>query len=228
MIAILGSLSLYKSLTKASVDATFDSRHNGSISLAITQLGTQIQNAGFGLSKPDAAAAPPVTNHIVTNAGELIWRSADIQNIATFDSANPLANGVICHRLREAQGANNTVELIIESTKAAACDSTSSLVNISGALWPSGDASSTTRTVSSISLNRLSSEFQKSNTAQSLITFTVTPDVSCSPYSALPEAPPGTLVQIDYLTSVDLNSEINVTNTANTPSVSDYICVVNG
>ena len=231
MIGILGSLSLYKTLTQTSVDATFDTRHDGNAAITLTLISSSVQNAGFGLLGVDVAAAPPVFPHIIRHdaTGSLVWRSANIPNIAVFNPLAPIAAGVKCQRVVEQfDNANNTRIVLLESVlNGANCDGTTDLTALAAA-WP---ANSTSEIISVTSLSRLKADYAKQANSQSLLSYAITPDVNCSPYNAI--APPLGIpftnieLQITHLASVDLNSEKDVDSTAAVGSISHFVCITN-
>ena len=227
MIGILGSLSLYKTLTQTSIDATFDTKHDGNAAITLTLISSAAQNAGFGLLE----AVPPVFPHIIRHdaTGSLVWRSANVPNIATFNPLAPMAAGVKCQRVVEQfDNANNTRIVLLESViNGANCDGSSDLTALAAA-WP---ANSTSEIISVTSLSRLKADYAKQANSQSLLSYAITPDVNCSPYNAI-APPPGILFSnielgITHLASVDLNSEKNVDSTAAVGSISHFVCITN-
>ena len=229
MIGILGSLSLYKTLTQTSVDATFDTKHDGNAAITLTLISSATQNAGFGLLAPDAAAVPPVFPHIIQHAatGSLVWRSANVPDIAVFNPLFPTASGVKCQRvIEEFDNANNTRIVLLESViDGPNCDSTSDLTALAAA-WP---VNSTSEIISVTSLSRLKADYAKQANSQRLLSYTLTQDINCSPFNAINQDMPFTNIQlqITHLASVDLNSQRNVDSTAAAGSISHFVCITN-
>lgn len=223
MIGILGSLSLYKTLTQTSVDATFDTKHDGNAAIALSRAAREIQNAGFGLPQPQAADATwpaGIAPHLsIINPQEIIWRSGNVINAG--------AANVTCKRLIDtpATAADLTGniqgrKLLLQTTDGVACDNISDLSDIDAAQW----ADATQEVLNITALTRLDPTYSKTN-IQPLIQFQLTPlagAATCAPYGMVPTAQ-ATLINIAHYSSVDLN----LPAIPATPSLSYDVCIGN-
>lgn len=208
MIGILGSLSLYKTLTRASVDATFDTKLDGNAAMAISRVAYEIQSAGFGLPE----VAPGNQPHLkIIGAQEIIWRVGQTLNAT---DAN-----VVCKKVREIPATVNGVgvanpdvdagiaarKLILETTDNATtvtCNLTGDIANVD---W----ANSQKEVLNITELTRLDATFSKTS-AQALISFSTTSvpgGATCTPYGMVPTTQ-STLINISHYSSADLNSGV--------------------
>lgn len=222
MIAILGTLSLYKTLTQSSVDATFDSNHNGNASLAISKIASAVQNAGFGLPIPGPGAFGHIS--ISADGSQVFWRQADAlaagSPITCSRVTEVLSNGAAeeLQALPVGVAGNTTAKLLIVQTINSAaeplCDAAGDLSAIAAATWNGG----ATEIVNLSSLNRLNQDFDAVALANiNLINFADLGQVNCSPYGMLP-AVPRRSINIQYANSQDINSaaqDLNVDGVLN-------------
>lgn len=78
MLAILGSLSLYKTLISVATDSKLDAQHDGQLAAAMLTVQMEIQNAGYGI---DEAGTEHVIETEATVGGaverDLRWRFLD-------------------------------------------------------------------------------------------------------------------------------------------------------
>ena len=216
MIGILGSLSLYKTLTQTSVDATFDAKNDGNASLVLSQIGTLLQNTGFGLTTTDS---PHIT---IPNPSEIIWREAT-------DLPASAAN-VKCSRIIEqiAIAANDGTEDVavgieakkillqtITNTQSNTCHHQNALSLIPADVWEDG-----IQTVLSINtLTRLNSTYSKTAATQTLLNASLEVTAACSPYGMTP-GDHSTILNITHLSASD-------TNNGSAPSLKHSVCLIN-
>lgn len=227
MIGILGSLSLYKTLTQTSVDATFDTKHDGNAAIALSRAAREIQSAGFGLPAPQPADATwPVgiaPHLIIIDPQQIIWRSGNAINAG--------AANVTCKRLIDvpatAADLSDNIQgrkLLLETTdnviSGGACDDISNLANLVDARW----ANATQEVLNITALTRLDVNYSQTN-VQPLIQFQLAPLVgaaTCAPYGMVPTGQ-ATLINIAHYSSVDLN----LPAIPATPSLSYDVCIGN-
>ncbi len=219
MIGILGSLSLYKTLTRASVDATFDTKLDGNAAMALSRVAYELQSAGFGLPKVE----PGVQPHLKIISGQVIvWRVGQALNAA---DAN-----VVCKKISEVEAEDGTGvaspdvdegiaarKLILETvahTAANNCNVASDLLDVD---WGSAQQ----EVLNITELTRLDSTYSKAKT-QALILFDTQAVTGCAPYGMVP-APETikTLIKVSHYSSADLN------NNAATRSLEHKVCIGN-
>ena len=224
MIGILGSLSLYKTLTQTSVDATFDTKHDGNAAIALSRAAREIQSAGFGLPAPQPADATwPVgiaPHLIIIDPQQIIWRSGNAINAG--------AANVTCKRLIDvpatAADLSDNIQgrkLLLETTdnviSAGTCDDTANLALVD---W----ANATQEVLNITALTRLDVNYSQTN-VQPLIQFQLAPlagATTCAPYGMVPTGQ-ATLINIAHYSSVDLNLPVIPA----TPSLSYDVCIGN-
>ena len=216
MIGILGSLSLYKTLTQTSVDATFDAKNDGNASLVLSQIGTLVQNTGFGLQSIDS---PHLT---IPTPSQIIWREAtDLPATAV---------NVKCSRIVEqiAVAANDGSEDVavgieakkillqtITRTQSNACHPQTALSLIPDDVWEDG-----IQTVLSINtLTRLNSTYSKTAATQTLLNASLEITTACSPYGMTPNDH-STILNITHFSASD-------TNNGSAPSLKHSVCLIN-
>lgn len=167
MLAILGSLSLYKTLISVATDSKLDAQHDGQLAAAMLTVQMEIQNAGYGI---DEAGVEHVikTEAVVGSAMErdLRWRFMD--------------GGIyVCRRLVDASeqdGNSGLTYRVLKLMTATNCDADGTLtsktwdpdnVTVLGR-WPLVDGQGLT---TYIATNRTLFEFDITST-------------TCSPYGA--------------------------------------------
>lgn len=222
MIAILGSLSLYKNLTQVSVDATLDSKLNGSVAGALLRARLELQEAGFGLPKP-AAGTPHI---IVSGMGaQITWRSSALGGAGALITCKQL--------IEESDAGNNSKKLTLKTLtsvqNSTACSALSDLSSISDAQWKNGSF----EILSNIKVERLDGEYSRTTALTRLFSFATTAG-SCSPFGMSPTTDangaviPRTLVTINYTSSQNLNVATRTNKTlANTTDSSIDLCIAN-
>ncbi|BCD98539.1 PilW family protein [Marinagarivorans cellulosilyticus] len=218
MIGILGSLSLYKTLTKTSVDATFDTKHDGNAALTLSRSAYEIQSAGFGLKEVEAGVVNPHLS--IIDAQQLVWRTGGVINSEAAD--------VTCKRLREIEATAPDIKagvlgrkLILETTDnsvTATCDDISLL---SGVAWDDAEVEILNITV----LSRLNTAYTKAGDL-ALIAFKLQDTdglQACSPYGMVPTEDQTKLIRISHFSSTDINQSTNPT----VRSLSHDVCIGN-
>lgn len=240
MVAILGSLSLYKTLTQVSIDTVFDAQHNGNTATSMLRIQMEIQAAGYGLNQPDAAASPVQFPHIATIPNptdpsisqELRWRT----------KPNPSNAIVQCTRIIERTATNNNLpnnnagggalvgkELVLQktdSTRTANCTATGNLSNITTANWDSPSTNSELLGVSVI--NRIDTAYSRSAALTHIFDFQLL-SKDCSPFGMMP-AQTLTTVRVSYASAASLNNDkLNATaGSSNTQRLVAYeLCIAN-
>lgn len=222
LIGILGSLSLYKSLTQTSVDATFDAKHDGNVSIALTRITNLVQNAGFGLDKPTTAAG----RHLIQDGQDLIWRAREVVAGATFDPSDAATYTSKCYRLREQTVAgSNEKQIQVDS---GTCNEATPLATLAGAWVVTAPK---TEVINRTSLDRLDTAYKRDKSKITLLNITVAPDINCTPYGMI--APPtsdpykNVLITFSHFTSTDLNKITDQDNITQSRSLSHKVCIGN-
>lgn len=223
LIGILGSLSLYKSLTQTSVDATFDAKHDGNVSIALTRITNLVQNAGFGLDKPTNIAG----RHLILDGEDLIWRTREVVAGATFDPSDAATYTSKCYRLHEQTVAgSNEKQIEIDS---GTCNEVTPLATLAGA-WAVTDPKK--EVINRTSLDRLDAVYKRDKSKITLLNIVVDPNfVDCTPYGMI--APPtgetyeNVLVTFSHFTSTDLNKIADQDNITQSRSLSQQVCIGN-
>lgn len=206
MIGILGSLSLYKTLTRASVDATFDTKLDGNAAMALSRVAYEIQSAGFGLPKVTAGAQPHLR---VIDGQTVVWRVGQIPNAldasvvckrVVEDAATAAGAGVVNPDVDEGIAAR---KLFIETIDNA----TTNTCNVAGNLATIDWTNAQHEVLNITELTRLDATYSKAN-AQALINISteVIPGAgaTCAPYGMVPTEQ-STLINISHFSSADLN-----------------------
>ncbi|WP_054113289.1 PilW family protein [Marinagarivorans algicola] len=239
MVAVLGSLSLYTTLTQVSVDTVFDAQHNGNTATSMLRIQMEIQAAGYGLNKPDPAASPTQFPHIVT-----IPNSTDpmiSQEVRWRTQLNPSSTLVQCARIIErpashAHLANHNTgggrvgkELVLQKTdsaRTANCTATGNLNNITTANWNNPNTSNELLGVSVI--NRIDAAYSRSVALTHIFDFQLLAK-DCSPFGMMPTQAL-TSLRVSYASAASLNSDsLNATaGNGNTQRLIAYeLCIAN-
>lgn len=203
MIGILGSLSLYKTLTRASVDATFDTKLDGNAAMALSRVAFEIQSAGFGLPKVEPGVQPHLR---IINGQNVVWRVGQVPNAI---DAN-----VVCKRVVEeaatAEGAGADVDEGIAARKLfieTIDNATSNTCNIAGNLEAIDWSNAQQEVLNITELTRLDATYSKTS-AQALINISTEAvpgaGATCAPYGMVPTEQ-STLINISHFSSADLN-----------------------
>lgn len=220
MIGILGSLSLYKTLTRASVDATFDTKLDGNAAMALSRVAYELQSAGFGLPTVTTGVQP----HLKIISGQVIvWRVGQALNAADANvvckriseiAATKDGTGVASPDVDEVIAARKLILDTVAHTATNNCDVASDLADID---WGSAQQ----EVLNITELTRLDSTYSKAET-QALILFDTQAVSGCAPYGMVP-APETitTLIKVSHYSSADLN------NNAATRSLEHKVCIGN-
>lgn len=222
MIGILGSLSLYKSLTQTSVDATFDARHDGNVSIALTRITNLVQNAGFGLETP----ANVSERHILLNGQDLIWRTREVIAGSTFDPADATTYISKCYKISENTVADSNEKQI--QVDSGTCNEATPLASLAGT-WATSNPK--IEIINRTSLDRLDANYKKDKSKIRLLNITLDPAIDCTPYGMI--APPtgetykNVLLTFTHFTSTDLNKIKDQDNITQSRSLRHQVCIGN-
>ncbi len=217
MIAVLGSLSTYQTLTQVSTDTQLDTDYNAQLSKLITQVQWELQNAGFGLEPPPSGADISQWHMRPKPLPDFgaVWRHRD-----GLGAADP----IVCSRIERIDdpliGPTKVTYRLstVKSTQVNACKASGDLLEFNDTAW--GGPHAEKMVLMELKLRRLdnlSREGKGAGDPLRILLSRQTDSAPCSPYSYLPAQKRDTLT-FTFETMADRNEHILEANPSPLPN----------